>query len=503
MVSEVVRAILRESEYDLTQAIKAKPAVINDRLDYCSLLDLAFGWPRGIQILLEAGADACAFRLNFVDGREDTYHSVELLLRAGCKFDYHHIEDCTKVENGNAMRCLLIRELIQRLNGLWELAKCCLPPADLPRLFISHDEEGGNTIILDIWTAQIYSSLRKKGIIVEPSLQTPHVLYRLVQGSVYHYPLFSAETLEVLYDFGFRGVNEPNANDLLPSMLWAESGLGYVNKATFSQVLDRTTWLVSKHADLNRIIPGTSSTVFSHIIFEFVDLLEIMWFPPYGVPTDFIFEKWQHWKKIALGLGKLLDVTPSTTDECICACSPSGCNILSQSLRQAFRMVSLDGPSRDPRNPGFWLREIVSFFMTWMDRDTRMPRAVIRSFTFDALCLRHTCCMVHHGDFRLQHRDRPEVEEILDEDRLRLEALDRLVTEFDDKFDELGLPIMEFLQGYWHTRMIEYLSERDPYDQEHVVESRKLGVELEPEPWVVPDRVSLLIRPQVMEVDEP
>lgn len=76
-----------------------------------------------------------------------------------------------------------------------------------------------------------------------------------------------------------------------------------------------------------------------------------------------------------------------------------------------------------------------------------------------------------------------------------------LVTEFEDKFDELGLPILDFLQGFWYSRMISFLSERDSYDQEHVLESRKLGVELKAEDWVLPNRVSLLIRPPVEEIE--
>lgn len=222
-----------------------------------------------------------------------------------------------------------------------------------------------------------------------------------------------------------------------------------------------------------------------------------MWFPYFGVPDDLFFEKCQLWKKIALGLGNLFDVTSSTPDECICACSPSGCNTSSLLLCRAFELVTSNTPFKPgSRNPGLWLREIVGFFIAWMRKDTKMCRAVTRSFTFDALGLRHVFYITHHdpdGVLRLCKRDRQEVDEILDEDRLGVEALETLVAEFDAKFDELGLPIMDFMQGFWYTRMIEYLSARDPYDQEHVVQSRKLGVELEPEPWVVPDRVSLLI----------
>lgn len=94
------------------------------------------------------------------------------------------------------------------------------------------------------------------------------------------------------------------------------------------------------------------------------------------------------------------------------------------------------------------------------------------------------------------------MEEILDKERLGLEDLETLMAEFNDKFDEPGLPISEFLQGCWYSRMVKSLSERGSYDEDHVVESRKLGVKLEAEEWVIPDRVSLLIRRDVEEIDE-
>ncbi|OKP12712.1 hypothetical protein PENSUB_1652 [Penicillium subrubescens] len=252
---------MRESESDLKEAMKAKSFLINDRIGACSLLDIAFGWPRGIQILLEAGADAHDYAIRFVEDTESkiTYDSVKILLQAGCKFSFVDIEQCNQVPNGDS------------------------------------------------------------------------------------------------------------------------------------------------HEDL-----------------------------------------------------------------------------------------------------GFWLRETVAFVLIWIGESRKVCQEIIRFFTFDALSLTHVCCVDewnrHFCCSRLQTRNRREVEEILDEEKLGVGNLEKLVAEVNEKFDELGFPIIVFLQGHWYSRIVEFLSERDPYDEEHHVELGKIGVKLEAEEWVLPDRVALLIRPNVEEI---
>lgn len=73
-----------ESEHDLRAAIAAKPSLVNERIGTCFLLELAFGWLGGLQILLEAGADAHAYEINFVEDTKckNIYDSVTLLLKA-------------------------------------------------------------------------------------------------------------------------------------------------------------------------------------------------------------------------------------------------------------------------------------------------------------------------------------------------------------------------------------------------------------------------------------
>lgn len=466
------------------------------------MLDLAFGWPRGIEVLLEAGADAYGHAIRFVEDTDSkiTYDSVKLLLQAGCKFSFLDIEKCTGVVNGDTMRYLLIEELIKRLKGLWELAKCYLPPDEIPGRFINQDEDSTNPIIFDAWTMQIHYKLTQQGITIDPSLWTPHIEW----PSVYDYPCFSVQALQVLYDFGFRGVNESAKYGVLPLIAHGLVFQSAWHEKAARQFMDRVNWLISKGADPSQLVPGTSSTVAHHLTYwifgPFVDAVR------YPVLSSRLFlGEWKKWKALILDRAKSIDLTPPSSDECICACSPSGCSTISLLLRQAFQGLYYE-LSNSCEDPGFWLRETVAFVIIWIREDRKACLEVIRFFTFDALGLTHVCCVQRFfGDskfVRLEARNRQEVEEILDEEQLGLRDLERLVAEFNERFDELGPPIMDFLQGYWYSRMTEFLSERDPYDEEHVVESRTIGVKLEAEEWVLPDRVSLFIGPDVEEIDE-
>ncbi|KAJ5172896.1 hypothetical protein N7492_005489 [Penicillium capsulatum] len=140
------------------------------------------------------------------------------------------------------------------------------------------------------------------------------------------------------------------------------------------------------------------------------------------------------------------------------------------------------------------LRSLVDLHKTRSD----LGETIIRMFTFDALGVEHACCVGEN----LESRDSSEVEEILEEEKPRLEVLEQLVAEFEAKYTELGLPILEFLEIHWHPRMMKYLSERDGYDDEHHKECKGMSVFLEAEEDDYLDRVSLCIGPQVVEVQE-
>lgn len=471
---------------------------MNDRVGECSLLDLAFGWPRGIQILLRAGADAHAYKIKFVEDTESgsIYQSAKLLLQAGCGFDFYHIRRCDEIENGDAMRSLLIHELVARLKGLWDLAKCFLPPEKLPGLMRNNDMDAEKPIIFDVWTTQIHSAFKEQQISIDPSLQTPH---NGQWQSVYHYPWFRPKTLQGIYDYGFRGINDLDLNGISPLMVHGSRFKYSKDGVDVWEVIDQVSWLISKSADPNRPVPRTSSTIAHHLTYN---LLASWAVRPYMSPG----KEWRNWRDMLLGCEDTIAIIPSAGDGCVCACSPSGCSAISLWLRQTMAPISLIWFFKRREDSESWLREMVTTFILWAGDNPTVYRAVIRFFTFDALGLRHVCCVKERDRFwhmaKLRERDRGEVEEILDEERLGLEDLESLVVEFNDKFDEMGVPIMEFLQGYWLVRIRFFLLERDPYDEEHAVESRKLGVKLEAEQRCLPYRVSLFIQPKLEEIDE-
>ncbi|KAI9373044.1 hypothetical protein BJX61DRAFT_505024 [Aspergillus egyptiacus] len=182
-------------------------------------------------------------------------------------------------------------------------------------------------------------------------------------------------------------------------------------------------------------------------------------------------------------------------DSCLCGCCSDGCTPFTMALRRI--MATSYGP-----HPGYALKLIVSHA-----KDTpEYSQIILRVLTFDGLGLTHTCChQVKEYDnmgllFDIKDRDPNEVGEIRDEERALLARFEDLLTEFNSKFDEMGLPILEFLNHYWHPRMMDFLSRRDSYDEDHFTEASRLGVRLELDEYPIPNRVSLRLGSKVWEL---
>jgi hypothetical protein len=114
--------------------------------------------------------------------------------------------------------------------------------------------------------------------------------------------------------------------------------------------------------------------------------------------------------------------------------------------------------------------------------------SIIRFFTFEALALRHTCCIeittLKHINDRRRYADsitdEEELQSLHDENQDRYTELDQLVEKFNRWLDELDLPIMEFVDGLWHSHMVGVLSTRDSYIEDHIRQTRDIGVFLKP-----------------------
>jgi len=108
---------------------------------------------------------------------------------------------------------------------------------------------------------------------------------------------------------------------------------------------------------------------------------------------------------------------------------------------------------------------------------SKIVENIIRFETFEALQLSHTCCNFQtHGAYR---RYTPEhIREIHEDWEELLSKQENLVSEFCNKFQELGGTLTSFLKGYWQTRIEEVLKEEKPLDEEGARRLREIGVVL-------------------------
>lgn len=85
----------------------------------------------------------------------------------------------------------------------------------------------------------------------------------------------------------------------------------------------------------------------------------------------------------------------------------------------------------------------------------------------------HTC---HTSSvFGVRFPDPEETFEIRDEESAMIVQLNELTVEFDQKYDELGVGLRQFLDGYWRSRMDEVLQEQD-IDSHEAIKVREIGV---------------------------
>ena len=93
---------------------------------------------------------------------------------------------------------------------------------------------------------------------------------------------------------------------------------------------------------------------------------------------------------------------------------------------------------------------------------------------FKALGIRHTCCKIDGLCIRLKEEE--ERKELREEDHFRLQLLEELVAEFEEKYTELEVGLVEFFEGYCLTRMNAVLNGEatSTVDDEYEEEVRRI-----------------------------
>ncbi|KAJ5369911.1 uncharacterized protein N7496_006003 [Penicillium cataractarum] len=479
----IAKAILRESEADLREALDLGPEGPNEVIQGISLLELAVGWPAGVRVLLESGADGTGVALSRSPCRPcdvndidcDTYYdSMIPLLQAGCIVKSADILFC----ESSKVRLLLSHDLVKRRKKLQALAYSSLPSQRLAELSAGAGENV--TGIPDIHAFQIYTELLKQGFTIDPSLK----IREDNSPPIYHRRIAHVEAWEELYQLGFREIDTPDAEGLTPLMVQ----LTYVNEFSTdpNRSLARILWLFHKGASLAKPLPYSKGTV-AHLASSWMigEILRMICLDEYDGR-----KRWPGFVTKLREYRESIFLVPSVCDNCICACCPGGCTTFLVALRALIALFKRTDFSLSEAAEEF--RLILSFLVQWTDTRPGINHTIIRSLTFHALGLRHTCCAeIDDLEFSSPRwsnvRDEQDIEDILEEDHYFYHELDRLISEFGRDFDQLGLPIMEFLDKVWHARMIEYLSTPGSYDEEHIHQTRNLGIFLEPHEIDIPD----------------
>ena len=348
-----------------------------------------------------------------------------------------------------------IHHLVDRRKRLWDLALEQLTSFEFEKLGLQDDR------ILDAQASIVSSTLLEHGIEIGPALM-PSLQPR--RTTVYHTWYLDVPTASMLFEADFRDIDELDHNDLSP--FWCHVlQLRYSSKS-----LELLKWLKAKGADVYHQHPkygGTAMHGFGaaigHIFFRVnVARLELLT---------------EHQAALAASF-----VRDDATDNCLCACSKNGCRIITSVLKYCRNWWKyIQHPNRKRHREDMRLPTCISILQL-VEADNVVipwkPFEVIRVMTFEWLELTHTCHVdpTNRYDEPRGPLSKDEIDEIHEEERYLLAQHEKLVSHFETKFTELGLPLITFLEEHWAPAMIEALEENQTRNVEEEQKMRELGV---------------------------
>ena len=467
------RAVLRKSEQDMIRILRAKPSSIhelNQRIQ--NPLHLAYCWPRGIQLLLDAGANYLVHQADICGGLPITYslyfscfNAIQLLLNAGSALSspswIENSEEVLEMLRGrDPIPTFLLRTLQERRRKLFELAKLTLPAEVWADLDVPTDR------LLDGRAAEIQRILVDADIEIPKSLSVPQR-----RGTVYHGSIGSVNRADQLWDAGFRDIDARDESDHTPIMNIIGPSLEYA-QWLLHHGADHQRELRYVHDDIDDERKPVAGLTALHCVARHLGLGVTLNFNPQVPPALPVVDK------PSRTLEELL-VENNSCDDCHCACSSSGCTPFTVLLKAINQEITKERSSR------YLVRHLESpgHPASSAAMRSKIAEKVIRFETFEALQLSHTCC--HFEEYRpwvyvTRRRYTPEeVQDIHEELEELLSKLEDLVSEFCHKFQALRGTLTSFLEGYWQTRMDEVLKEEKPYDEEEIRRLREIGVVLE------------------------
>ena len=442
MISDVTRAILSQSEIELKRVIASGDVSSGD----FSLCEMCFSWAPGLRILLESMSVVDPYELEWLlrsaveHGYPDT---VKLLIDYGSPIFNPTVWACDSKEIKN----IVLDAFIARRKHLLELARTMLPEYSQEGLRL---ERG---LLPDSNAGKIHTQLKQHNILVPSSLQPRR--YELERDeSVFHGPTLSVDDMDLLYTSGFRDIDALDSKGYTPI---SRASLECFDKQSMGEYIERLKWFVGKGASLHSPPTITGSVPCHHIsrnlTYYFLRLLECT--------SNTTLESLSGmWRRIfgphLRGCIELLYGSVDT-DNCSCSCSVAGCTPISMTLR-----IILEGPWKYGPSLRISQKEkgdILQQLLLEIPSVATAGRDVLRFITFTDLRLTHTCCRFdERGDRIIDFLfEEEEAAEIQDEERLLLIDFEGLLEDIMREYDQLNIPLLEYIRTSWCHRVREYL----------------------------------------------
>lgn len=482
--------MLALSESRLIAAIENHPDQINQpSVLHLRPLHLSVEWPYGIKALLQYGAD-----VDVTDqmGCDPVAHaigrmcskSLHLFEKAGClSLIGEKLQFAMKLERraspyNLSARVGIVDSIIQmeanRRRKLQSLLADRLPEGVYFTLLFGPDR------LLNEQAPNARAALRRHNFSLPADLR-PAYDY----GTVYHYKYLTIRILNTFWEAGFRDVNGLDATGHTPLM-----AMNFKN-SDVEEAVEVLNWFENKGAaihekihhlhqnsrihiepEVRNLYMNSGHTVLHYVYLNLFDYflwdtfaLAINHVPWFGSESS---------NGLSVDLRRIINI--ENQDACICACSSGGCQALHMMLKSAFQNYR-----QYHSKISAFRNRLLSLFHPNDMTSNGLRSETVRLLTFERLRLTHTCCRKRECDsnyhrFFLVSLDQEERDEIQEEEKKDLELLENLLVEFDQQWAQTEDPFKaHFMKGYWHTRMMEVMSERQPMDFEKI---RDMGVVL-------------------------
>ncbi|KAI9720839.1 MAG: hypothetical protein M1812_002678 [Candelaria pacifica] len=519
--NKISQAVLAKSQSCLKNAILRNRELVNE----CNVigqtpLHFSVNWPAGMQLLLKAGAavnaidnfgstpifyaarlslqepfDILAEKDSVLNTSSDSLpprvHSVlSETIRVEVvdfeRYSFFYRSDAS-TKDAEAIVDAIIRLVAKRRRTLESLVRTFLGARAAKRLKLSSEA------VIDHKASLAVSMLREK---TDVPVSLDIKWSSDSDDTVYHIPDLNLRQAHVLWDAGFRDIDELDNLGQSPLMVFRLGNAGWGNVDD----LDLAEWLVGKGADLHcrqkyafqkwranehhddsdddrEIVCShrTSSTTALHY-------LAAHW--AYGHAYASIWRDWNFLSKsraLSETAGQIIRtvLTDSLPDCCNCRCSTEGCTAYTMWVKGWVTERSIPFIDRAQKKKLQWTKVLAQLYNVDQSSLAWLRHEMVRFNTFERLKLRHTCCRLGYMDHWRQviygPYDDEEKNEIVEEQAEQLEKLETLLVEFEAKYSESSSVFKEFLDGYWEDRMKEAMSEESPIDHDAL---EKLGITL-------------------------